>query len=262
MNKNNHRKVTKKERMKTMSKKRIVSILLVFILILVSNNANMMKTSAAMKPKIKRVSLVSSTTVSVVWNKVPKAKSYEVYCSRGSGVFKKVKTVKSTNYTFKNLDLGTEYSYKVKAIVKGKKSGFSNTKKIKTNNWAYLLDVAKPYNKPEGYSEGKFKVAGKNYYHGFMLQGPCETYFNLSAKYSKISFDAGLIEYGGEKEMEIYVYIDDSEMGVVESKSNDLAKHYEININYGSKLMIKSSERENLSYNQPLYGLGNIKVYK
>lgn len=256
-----------------MSKKRIVSILLVFILILVSNNANMMKTSAAMKPKIKRVSLVSSTTVSVVWNKVPNAKSYEVYCSRESGVFKKVKTVKSTNYTFKNLDLGTEYSYKVKAIVKGKKSGFSNTKKIKTNNWAYLLDVAKPYNKPYWYRDELFSVAGNRFSHGFTCMGygsgekhelgNC-TYFNLKGKFSKIELVAGVVDASGsESSCDIRFFTDDAESdSTLTILPNDLVKKTIVNLNYCNKFMISVSDNYYVADGSGVYGLGNIKVYK
>ena len=109
-----------------MSKKRVCSLLLIFALVLASFNVNLVEANAAAKPNIKRVTLVSSVTTSVSWNKVSGASKYEVYCAKNNGNFKRVKTTKGTSCSFKKLDLGTKYSYKIRAIVKGKKGAFSN----------------------------------------------------------------------------------------------------------------------------------------
>ena len=75
-----------------MSKKRVCSLLLIFALVLASFNVNLVEANAAAKPNIKRVTLVSSVTTSVSWNKVSGASKYEVYCAKNNGNFKRVKT--------------------------------------------------------------------------------------------------------------------------------------------------------------------------
>ena len=114
-----------------MSKKRVCSLLLIFALVLASFNVNLVEANAAAKPNIKRVTLVSSVTTSVSWNKVSGASKYEVYCAKNNGNFKRVKTTKGTSCSFKKLDLGTKYSYKIRAIVKVKKARFQTLRVLR-----------------------------------------------------------------------------------------------------------------------------------
>lgn len=176
-----------------MSKKRVCSLLLIFALVLASFNVNLVEANAAAKPNIKRVTLVSSVTTSVSWNKVSGASKYEVYCAKNNGNFKRVKTTKGTSCSFKKLDLGTKYSYKIRAIVKGKKGAFSNTKSITTKDWAYLLDVEEPYKTPYRYNTDPFTIAGERFNHGFTYYNlnKQDAYFNLKGKYSKMTFCVG-----------------------------------------------------------------------
>lgn len=49
---------------------------------------NLVEANAAAKPNIKRVTLVSSVTTSVSWNKVSGASKYEVYCAKTMVILK------------------------------------------------------------------------------------------------------------------------------------------------------------------------------
>ena len=151
--------------MKSKIKVAVVSIVLMIALLF--QLAGSSEVNAASKPNLKRVVLVASTTISVSWSKVYGAKKYEIYCAEDNSKYEKVKETKKTNYSFKDLDLGTKYSYKVRAVLKSKKSVFSNARNVTTLDWAYLLDVAKPYNNPDNYYETKFTVAGDSYGRGF-----------------------------------------------------------------------------------------------
>lgn len=253
--------------MKTMLKKRKVNILLVFALILVSVNTNIMKTSAAVKPKIKRVSLVSSITTSVSWEKMSRASKYEVYCSKDNGKFKKVKTVEGTSCSFKKLDLGTKYTYKIKAVVNGNKSAFSKAKSVTTKEWAYLLDVAKPYKTPYEFETKPFLVGNERLSHGFTYynMGDQSAYFNLKGKYSKISFSVGAASkiYVDDNDplALIKFYGDDSELDeTVYIKPFDLKKDYSVDINYCNKFQMFFGLAGDTSGGT--FGIGNIKVYK
>ena len=249
-----------------MSKKRVCSLLLIFALVLASFNVNLVEANAAAKPNIKRVTLVSSVTTSVSWNKVSGASKYEVYCAKNDGNFKRVKTTKGTSCSFKKLDLGTKYSYKIRAIVKGKKGAFSNTKSITTKDWAYLLDVEEPYKTPYRYNTDPFTIAGERFNHGFTYYNlnKQDAYFNFKGKYSKMTFCVGCAceansdvnKFGSL----IRFFADDSELDeTVYIGLFDLAKEYTVNLNYCNKLQMRLDVAD---YNGGTFGIGNIKVYK
>ena len=250
-----------------MSKKKTWSIVLAIVLVLTAFNANLIEANAATKPNIKRVTLVSSVTTSVSWSKVAGASKYEVYCSQNSNKFKKIKTTKATSCSFKRLELGTKYSYKIRAIINGKKSAFSNTKSIVTKNWAYLLEVTEPYKTPYEYNTRPFSIANEQFNHGFTYYnlGKQNAYFNLKGKYSKISFSVGCAGkiYCDDNEpvSVIRFYADDSELNeIVYIRPYDLAKDYSVNINYCNKFQMFLDDTVNGSGGT--FGIGNIKVYK
>lgn len=247
-----------------MSKKRICSLLLIFALVLASFNVNLVEANATVKPNIKRVTLVSSVTTFVSWNKVSGASKYEVYCAKNDGNFKRVKTTRGTSCSFKKLDLGTKYSYKIRAIVKGKKGAFSNIKSIMTKDWAYLMDVTKPYKIPYEYSTKPFTIASEQFSHGFTYGNWYEhdVYFNLKGKYSKMTFCVGSVSTNISKEIQsmIRFFADDSELDqTVYIKPYDLAREYSVDLKYCNKLQMCLSS---VHYNGGTFGIGNIKVYK
>ena len=86
-------------------------------------------------PKKLKVSLTSSTSAKLTWKKSKGAKGYYVYrANKKSGKYKKIATVKKTNYTNKNLELGKYYYYKVIAYgsKKVKSETYSNIAYTKT----------------------------------------------------------------------------------------------------------------------------------
>ena len=58
------------------------------------------------------------------WKKISGAKKYEIWRSSNGGSFKKLTTTTKTTYTDKKAKLGTQYTYKIKAV--GAKSSYSS----------------------------------------------------------------------------------------------------------------------------------------
>ena len=84
------------------------------------------QTWAASKPAKPKVSVsVSSTSVTLSWNKVKGAKKYQVYRSTSkNGKYKKIKTTKKLFYKNTGLTKGKMYFYKVRSVAGKKKSKF------------------------------------------------------------------------------------------------------------------------------------------
>ena len=79
---------------------------------------------------------VTSTGITVKWNKVTGATAYRVYRKVGSGDWKLLKTVTGTSYTNTGLTNGTKYQYKVVAVKKvGSTTYTSDASAIKTMYW-------------------------------------------------------------------------------------------------------------------------------
>lgn len=113
-------------------------------------------------PKI-TVAKKSESSVAIKWNKVSSAKKYYVYCSENGEEYKKIASTTDKIYIHKKLNLGTKYSYKVKAVAGKKSSKYSNTKSIITGTEGYLLDILQPYDKSTDYrdcSNDSFEMAG------------------------------------------------------------------------------------------------------
>lgn len=220
----------------------------------------------ANKVILKSVSTVSANTISVNWKKVYGAKRYEVYCSSEGEGFQKIKSTRSTNYIHKKLDLGTQYKYKVRAILpKGRKTAFSSIKSVKTKDSAYLLNIAKPYNN-EGCDIGAFEVVGERYGHGMYFSTGFwssneydvgSVYFNLSGKCSKMTFVCGMTitdsDYD-DYEPEVKIYADGNEISnSIWPKWNTPVQKYTVELNQCRLLKIEIPNK---------VGLGDIVVYK
>jgi fibronectin type 3 domain-containing protein len=85
------------------------------------------QTSVLAAPANLRVSSVNGAKVSLEWNSVTNATSYNVYrSSSSSGTYTKMLTVSATSYTDSSLSNNTTYYYKVKAVNNSSESDYSS----------------------------------------------------------------------------------------------------------------------------------------
>lgn len=120
--------------------------------------------------------------LTVTWNKVSGAKSYQVYRSTSkSGTYKKVASISKTNYTDKKVEQNKNYYYKVKALSGNAKSSFSTAKKGKINTVVSLSSIpsykGSPYttvnqNKPK-FSKRMLNADSYEYYPNLDSLGRC-----------------------------------------------------------------------------------------
>ena len=73
-----------------------------------------------------RAAAVSSTSISVTWNVVSGATSYDVYYETGSLPISKVNTVSGNSYTHTGLTPSTTYSYYIRAVNDAGSSDYSS----------------------------------------------------------------------------------------------------------------------------------------
>lgn len=252
----NHDTCQKGVKMKRTLKNILVG--LIVITCIVTMGYQVTDAKKAKKVVLKSVSAVSANTISVNWKKVYGAKRYEIFCSSDGEGFEKIGSARSTNYIHKKLDLGTQYEYKVRAVLpKGKKTSYSNIKGTKTKGSAYLLGLEKPYNQEGCYIEA-FEVVGERFGHGFdgsWCGGNIS--FNLHGKYSKMTFVCGMTTADSDYkdyEPEVKIYADGNEISNnIWPKWNKSAEKYSIDLNQ-CKL---------IKFDVPYYvGIGNIVVYK
>lgn len=76
--------------------------------------------------------LTASNTAKLTWKKAGNAAKYQVYCSVDGGIYKKIKTTKSTHFTHTKLKNGAVYVYKVRGINKKKTGNYSSVQRIRT----------------------------------------------------------------------------------------------------------------------------------
>lgn len=255
----NHDTCQKGVKMKRTLKNILVG--LIVITCIVTMGYQVTDAKKAKKVVLKSVSAVSANTISVNWKKVYGAKRYEIFCSSDGEGFEKIGSARSTNYIHKKLDLGTQYEYKVRAVLpKGKKTSYSNIKGTKTKESAYLLGLEKPYNQEGNCDIEAFEVVGERFGHGFhspVSYGYGTISFNLHGKYSKMTFVCGMTATGSyyeDYEPEVKIYADGNEISNnIWPKWNKSAEKYSIDLNQ-CKL---------IKFDIPYYvGIGNIVVYK
>lgn len=227
-------------------------------------------------PKLKSVTLTSSTTIAVKWNKVKGAKKYVVYCSKNGGKYKKIATTTDKIYVHKNLSLKTKYTYKIKAVSGKKSSKYSNKKGVTTKDNAYMLDVVKPYESPYWFTEynGKtFTMGGDSYTHGFTCEGYGNegegnvTCFNLHGDYNKISFYAGVVQRAGifadsDDDCTIIILKDGVVADTIVINPNQLPTKHEVDISNCSQLKICVTDGRYVADGSGTYGFGELKIYK
>ena len=212
----------------------------------------------------------SKSVVRLSWRKASRAKGYQIYMKTNRGKFKRVKTTKSRSFRKTGLKIGSSYCFKIRAYTRSrgkvKYGPFSITRKIKMNNYIYLVDYINPY--AWGYYNYCYKVhkgadsfmmGGNRYYKGFELDADnkynCYAIFNLNGRYSKISFVLGQIEHNGDKN--INIFCDDDLTKVINCREHSLPKSYTVNIRNTYKFEI-SFYNEGWNGN---IGLGNVRLY-
>lgn len=259
--------------MKKITKK----LCMVFALLVLMVPVLTVEVNAASKlkmPTIKSASLTGDNTVAVKWNKVPNAKKYLVYCSENGAGYEKVASTDDTIYVHKNLELGTQYSYKIKAVAGKNKSSFSKVKSVVTNTEGYLLKLVKPYDTSEAYwykeyDGSTFSMGGDSYTHGFTCMGygaenrGNEIYFNLHGDYSKISFIAGCVGRPRRENIcTVVFYKDGNDIMSIEIDPNKLPAKYEVDVTNCSQLKISVYDHYGVADGSGTYGFAELKAYK
>lgn len=81
-----------------------------------------------------KLNSVTETQANLSWNRVDNATSYEIYVKQGNGSYQAIGTITNTNVRINNLQAGTTYSVKVRALNEQKAGSFSNEVTFKTNS--------------------------------------------------------------------------------------------------------------------------------
>ena len=88
-----------------------------------------------------KASALSNYSIKVTWKKTKSAKKYQLYCAdKKNGKYRKIATISGTYYVDSNLNKGTRYYYKIRAINGSKKGAFSSVKAASTKK-SSLYDV-------------------------------------------------------------------------------------------------------------------------
>ena len=144
----------------------------------------------------------------------------------------------------------------------------AEAEKIKNARPVYLLNEVDPYKTPYGYSDNAmFKMGGETYTHGFTCRGygdnPVgnQTYFNLDAKYSLMSFTAGIVE-DHERTVNITIYADGDPIYTFSMESGALPTSHTVDITGCKQLVFAFYDGQWLSERSGTYGLADILVQK
>lgn len=142
----------------------------------------------------------------------------------------------------------------------------AEAEKIKNARPVYLLNEVDPYKTPYGYSDNAmFKMGGETYTHGFTCRGygdnPVgnQTYFNLDAKYSLMSFTAGIVE-DHERTVNITIYADGDPIYTFSMESGALPTSHTVDITGCKQLVFAFYDGQWLSERSGTYGLAEIII--
>lgn len=251
--------------------KKVISLMLVIACVaaLIPENSSVI-TAASKKPAVVtnlKATRASLSSVKLSWDKVEGATGYFVYVKEGTGSFKKVKAVKGTTYTVKNLKLESPYTFEVKAFRKIKKKAYtgpaSDVKKMTLKEYdAAPVDIA-PF-ETENYEpfigSGSFSMGGVDYYNGFVLDSGysyhSKVIFNLEKKYSKVSFTIGSII--ASSTVTVYIYVNDECIDKFDLSTSDIPKELTYDVVDISKFEIYVDV---YGYNDYSTGIGEMKFY-
>lgn len=107
----------------------------------------------------------------------------------------------------------------------------------------HLIKLCPPY-ETKYYSEEKVvKMGGESYTNAFTLGnttgGYAYAYFNLGGKYDSLEFDVGHIDGTNMSDVVISISLDGNVTQVIEVKATDFPKHYVIELNGATQLLIE-----------------------
>lgn len=144
----------------------------------------------------------------------------------------------------------------------------AEAEKIKNARPVYLLNEVDPYKTPYWYSDNAmFKMGGETYTHGFTCMGygdnPVgnQTYFNLDAKYSLMSFTAGIVEDRG-RTVGFTFYADGELVYGFTMESGDLPTEHVFSVEGCKQLVICVYDGIRVADGSGTYGLADILVQK
>lgn len=144
----------------------------------------------------------------------------------------------------------------------------AEAEKIKNARPVYLLNEVDPYKTPYWYSDNAmFKMGGETYTHGFTCMGygdnPVgnQTYFNLDAKYSLMSFTAGIVEDRG-RTVGFTFYADGELVYGFTMESGDLPTEHVFSVEGCKQLVICVYDGKWVADGSGTYGLADILVQK
>ncbi|MGN0460572.1 MAG: fibronectin type III domain-containing protein [Ruminococcus sp.] len=253
--------------MKKLSLKKLSCLLLVLICAVTCISLPAVDASAkVVKPSkvvISSLNRENKSTVKLSWKAASRAKGYQVYMKTNGGGYKKIKTTTGRTLKKAGLKVGSSYYFKVRAYTKSKGKtyygAFSNVRKIKMTSYVYLVDVMEPYS---SYDYCVYKGAdsinmgGIQYFKSFTLHSSWDGFaiFNLSSKFSKISFYYGGKD-GEDGDSTSMLYSDGELIKIISRKENSLPKYYTVDIKNTYQLKIESSG------NAPRTGFGSVKLY-
>lgn len=139
---------------------------------------------------------------------------------------------------------------------------------------SYLMEVCPPYETDYGYYEANgetkdgtnsFKMAGKSYSRGFMVAFCAEDVgtnmlFNLNGQYSTLDFDLGPVDGHSGFPLLLKFYLDGELAKTIEMTSEDLPKHYSVNLNGALQMKIVAVSAEGSGWWGTQYGIANAEL--
>lgn len=274
--------------------RRFLSILLALTCLVLSVSVVppvMAKADIVRPTQVQNVSeaLVASGKVSVTWDAARYQEwdsnpptGYTVYLKKGAGKYNSVKNTSKTSCTIKNLSVGSKYYLKVKAYNKfGRKKYYGQSSvvlKFTVNDWEYLSSLVEPYGLPGWNNENSDNVTYNNYSEYFMMGGE-KNYngyayttdangdnnghpfsMNLKGKYSRITFNLGLLDKSYDRDVTFYIYGDDQLLQTITRAKSDLPDQVSIGTNDIYKFQIRT-EFEGNGYDTIKVGISDVKAY-
>lgn len=253
--------------------KKLFVLLVVFCLLIQCNIAPAYAAggSSVGKPSISTVKQTGKNKVKVSWGKVSGAKGYSLEYRKSGGSWKKKDTGKKS-VSLSGMEQGTTYQFRVRAYKKvngAKKYGkYSVTKKLKVNDYVYLVNLYQPYSKSyyEAYPNGQyFVMGGKKQKNGFVLRwegGRAD--YNIEGKYSEISFTMGRVDDSyyldrnfNDTTYGIEIYADGVLVDTLVANINGLPRKYTLSLDYAEQLTIKDDGKRALAE----VGFSDVKLY-
>lgn len=113
--------------------KRMMICILIFCLTFITASGSVFAGSKVKNtPELTKVTVCYDKIVKLSWNKVKFAVKYKVYRKQAGGNYVLVKTTKKQNWNDRKLSYGSQYTYKIKAVLKNKEIRTSRPKTVCT----------------------------------------------------------------------------------------------------------------------------------